>query len=57
MAENVEKSNSAAPDVSGKAKQPYVAPELEVIVFHEERHILAMSTEEVRWNQEEYDIE
>lgn len=57
MAENVEKSNSAAPDVSGKAKQPYVAPELEVIEFHEECHILAMSTEDVRWNQEEYDIE
>lgn len=57
MAEFIENSSGEQPVVQETAKQPYVKPETDVIEIDGERHILAMSTEDINWRPEEYDID
>lgn len=57
MAEFIEKTSGEQPMVQETAKQPYVKPETDVIEIDGERGILAMSTEDINWRPDEYDID
>lgn len=48
---------SASETEVDSAKLPYVAPESEVIDVRFSRCILSVSAEDVKWDQEEYDVD